>query len=287
MRTIFLSLLLALSALPALAEVEVIQLNYRSTEEILPLIRPLLDSDGVANGMGSQLILRTSASNLAEIKSLLSTLDRAPRRLQITVLQNVDGETMRRLAEVSGSVGIGAGRARIGAPGGAEGKVLTIAAGQGNDQLRARISSTRALEGDNKTQQIQVLEGSQALISVGQSVAVPQRQIVQSPWHTQVTQSTQYRDVDSGFYVRPRLNGDRVTLEISTQNDAVEGSRYGGAPAVRTQKVLATVSGRLGEWMVLGGTLQQGDEDTTTIGSHTMTSKQETRRVLLKVDEIN
>ncbi len=285
MRTIILSLLLVFTSLPALAAVEVIQLNYRSTEEILPLIRPLLDSDGVASGMGSQLILRTSPGNLAEIKSLLNSLDKAPRRLNISVMQNVDGETIRHLTELSGSVS--AGHARISVPGGTDSKGLTIAAGQGSDQLRARINSTRELAGDNKTLQIQVLEGSQALVSVGQSVAVPQRQIVQSPWHTQVIESTQYRDVDSGFYVRPRLNGDRVTLEISTQNDAVEGSSYGGAPAVRAQKVMTTVSGRLGEWIVLGGTLQQGDENTSTIASHTTSSKQERRNVLLKVEELN
>lgn len=285
MRAIFLGLLLAWAALPALAAVEVIQLNYRSTEEILPLIRPLLDGDGVASGMGSQLILRTSASNLAEIKSLLSTLDKAPRRLNISVMQNVDGETIRRLVELSGSVS--AGRARISVPGGTDRSGLTIAAGQGNDQVRARINSTRELEANHKTQQIQVLEGNQAMVNVGQSVSVPQTQIVQTPWHTQVIESHQYRDVNSGFYVRPRLNGDRVTLEISTQNDAVEGNTYGGAPAVRVQKVMTTVSGRLGEWLVLGGTVQEDDENTTTIGSHTTTSRQEHRNVLLKVEEIN
>src|SRR5512139_2540721 len=124
MRTIFLSLFLALAALPALAEVEVIQLNYRSTEEILPLIRPLLDGDGVASGMGSQLILRTSAGNLAEIKNLLSSLDRAPRRLNISVMQNVDGEAIRRLTELSGSVSTG--RARIGVAGGSEQGGLSV-----------------------------------------------------------------------------------------------------------------------------------------------------------------
>lgn len=285
MRKIILACLLALAALPALAAVEVIQLNYRSTEEILPLIRPLLDSDGVASGMGSQLILRTSASNLAEIKSLLSTLDKAPRRLNISVMQNVDGETIKRLVELSGSVS--AGRARISVPGGTGRSGLTVAAGQEGDQLRARINSTRELENNHKTQQIQVLEGGQAMVNVGQSVSVPQTQIVQSPWHTQIIESHQYRDVNSGFYVRPRLNGDRVTLEISTQNDAVEGNSYGGAPAVRVQKVMTTVSGRLGEWLVLGGTVQQDDENTTTIGLHTTTSRQEHRNVLLKVEELN
>lgn len=286
MRTILFSLLWLFSALPALAEVEVIQLHYRSAEEVLPIIQPMLESGGTATAMNSQLILRSSAANIEEIKRILLSLDKAPRRLNISIIQNADGETIRRLTELSGSVS--AGRARISVPDSTDQSGLSVSAGQGSsDQLRARISSMRVLEGDSKTQQIQVLEGSQALVSIGQSVSVPQRQVVQSPWHTHVIESTQYRDVNSGFYVRPRLNGDRVTLEISTQNDAVESGTYGGAPAVRVQKVMTTVSGRLGEWMVLGGSLQQGGEITTTIGSHTTGSKQERRNVLLKVDELN
>lgn len=285
MRKISPGLLLAFTSLNALAAVEVIQLHYRSAEEVLPLIQPMLESGATASGMNSQLILRSSAGNIDEIKSILRSIDKAPRRLNISVMQNVDGETIRRLTEISGSVS--AGRARISVPGGTEQGGLTVGAGQSSDQLRGRISSTRSLSDDSKTQQVQVLEGGQALVSVGQSVSVPQRQVVQSPWHTQIIESTQYRDVNSGFYVRPRLNGDRVTLEISAQNDAVEGTSYGGAPAVRAQKVVTTVSGRLGEWMVLGGTVQQGDENTTTIGSHTTSSRQERRNVLLKVEELN
>lgn len=291
MKIILLCGLLLISSLPARADMEVIPLHYRSVEEVLPIVRSILDSDGVANGMNNQIILRSSASNIEEIKRLLSGIDTAPRRLNITVMQNVDSETISRLTQLSGSVS--AGRARIsvtGSPnssGSPDSKGLTIAAGQGADQVRARIDSTRASGDDHKTQQIQVLEGNQALVSVGQSVSVPQRQVVQSPWHTQVIESTQYRDVNSGFYVRPRVNGDRVTLEISAQNDALQSDANMATPAMRTQKVLTTVFGRLGEWLVLGGTMQQTEDDSSTLGSHNLSSKQERRNVLLKVEEIN
>ncbi len=288
MKKAILTLLLALPSLHALAALEVIQLHYRSVEEVLPIVRPLLDSDGAVSGMNSQLILRSSAANIAEIKQMLQSIDAAPRRLNITVMQNVDSETISRLTQLSGSVS--AGRARIsvaGSPGGTDNKGLTVAAGQGADQVQARIASTRALGNDNKTQQIQVLEGKQALVSVGQSVAVPQRQVVQSPWQTQVIESSQYRDVNSGFYVLPRVNGDRVTLEISAQNDALDSSGHAAIPAMRTQKVLTTVYGRLGEWIVLGGTAQQTADDSSTLSSHGTSGMQERRNVLLKVDEIN
>ncbi|HEU0187279.1 MAG TPA: secretin N-terminal domain-containing protein [Gallionellaceae bacterium] len=287
MKRIFCSLILAAISLPVCADMEVIPLHYRSVEEILPLVRPMLDADGAANGMDYQLIVRGSAANIAQIRQMVEALDRAPRRLQITVLQNVDGETMRRLTELSGSVGVGAGRAHIGAPGGADGKGLTIAAGQGNDQVRARIDSTRALSDDNKAQKIQVQEGKQALISVGQAVALPQRQIIQLPGRTQVIDSSQYRDVNSGFYVLPRVNGERVSLEISTQNNAIEAGNSAALPTLRTQQVVTTIYGRLGEWLVLGDVSQQGSEEQNTLSSHSISTRQERRNVLLKVEELN
>ena len=37
----------------------------------------------------------------------------------------------------------------------------------------------------------------------------------------QVVDSTEYRDVTTGFYVRPRLAGDRVMLDISPQRESL------------------------------------------------------------------
>lgn len=281
MKKSILGMLLAFSSPHALAEVEVIQLHYRSVEEVLPIVRPLLDADGGASGLNGQLILRGSASNIEEIKRVLSSIDAAPRRLKITVMQNVDSETISRLMQLSGHVTTG--RARIGVADTPKGG-LALDARQGDDQVRARIDSTRISADDNKTQQIQVLEGNRALVSVGQSVPVPQRQVVRSPWRTEVIETTQYRDVNSGFYVLPRLNGDRVTLEISAQNDALEANDAN--PTSRTQHVLTTVSGRLGEWLLLGDAMQQTGTDTSTLGSRSTSSKQERRNVLLKVEEI-
>ena len=86
---------------------------------------------------------------------------------------------------------------------------------------------------------------------------------------------TQYREVNSGFYVSPRLNGNRVTLEISTQNDALQPGQ--GATA-SVQHVSTTVSGRLGEWLQVEGITRSADEDSSGIVSYGHSSSNEQRR---------
>ena len=285
MKTLFIWLLI----LPALAladELEVIALKHRSADEVLPVIRPLLDKDGVASGMNNQLILRTSPHNLMQIKKLLGSIDTVPRSLKITVMQNVDSETVARLTELSGSVGLSR-EARISVPGSGNRGGLNVEAGQGQDRLKARVISTRSLEEDRKTQQLRVLEGNRALVRTGQSVPVPQRQVIQNPWGTQVIDSTQYQEVNSGFYVLPRVNGDKVTLEISTQNDSLAPNQSAGNyPNTRIQQTSSTVSGHLGEWLVVGEVGRQSNLDDGTISSRSASQVHEQRNVLIKVEEV-
>ena len=280
---LFCGLLLVLLSCSAWAELDVITLQHRSAEEILPIVRPLLDRDGVASGMNNQLILRTSPHNIAEIKQLLRSIDTPPRRLRITVLQDVDSETVRRLTEVSGSVGIGSS-GRVTVPGSRGDRGLTMEAGDGADHVRGRIDSSQSRNQDSRQQQVMVLEGNRALIRTGQSFPVRQRQVVQSPWQTRVIDSTGYREVNSGFYVLPRISGDHVTLEVTAQNDALSPDANRGV--VQTQDVVTTVSGRLGEWLVLGDINRQGNDDNSAVSSHTTSRSQERRNILLKVEEV-
>lgn len=280
MKSMLSGLVLLLVAVPALAELEVIALKHRSAEELLPVVRPLLDKEGVASGINYQLILRTSPRNLAEIKDLLQRIDVAPRLLRITVMQDVDRDTVERLISVSGGVG---GNPRIVVPERGNGAGLDVELGQGRDRLKANVVSTRALEEGRKTQQLQVLEGNRALVRSGQSLPLPQRQVIQRPWGTRVIESTEYREVVSGFHVLPRVSGDRVTLEISAQDDA---PGRGGQAAVSVQQAVSTLSGRLGEWIELGGIGQRETLADGTISSRSAARTREQRSVLIRVEEI-
>lgn len=269
-------------------ELEIIQLKHRSVEELLPVIRPLLERDEMASGMNYQLILRASPQHIGQIRQLLESIDTLPRRLKITVMQDVDGETLARLTEISGSVGRNV-RLNVPGQGNTGGNAAGVSVGTGQDSLNARIISTRSLEEDRKTQQLQVLEGNRARVVTGQNVAVPQRQVVQTPWGTQVIETTQYKDVASGFYVLPRVHGDTVTLEISTQNDSLAPNQNMGAsyPATRIQNTSGIVSGRLGEWIEIGGLAQQSRQDSSTIFSRSNSRLDEQRHLLIRVEEVN
>jgi len=244
-------------------ELEIINLKHRSAEELLPIIRPLLGHDEMISGMNYQLILRASPRNIEQIRRLLEGIDTVPRSLKITVMQNVDSDTVARLTDVSGRLGR---HVRIG----------------NADNVSARIVSTRTLEDDRKSQQIRVLEGSRALVRSGQSV--PIQQTVQTAWGTQVT--TRYQNVESGFYVLPRVQGERVTLEITAKNDTLSTNQNASSyPATRIQNASTMLSGRLGEWMSVGGTGQQSQSDSSTISSRSRSRADEQREVLIKVEE--
>ncbi|HUW26655.1 MAG TPA: secretin N-terminal domain-containing protein [Gallionella sp.] len=273
--------------LPQLAwgnELEIIQLKHRSAEDVLPVVRPLLDAGDVANGMNYQLILRTSPRNLEQIRKLLESIDVAPRRLKITVLQNADRETAARLTGVSGNANVGGG-VRVIVPDSGDSSGLNVELGQGQNRLKAKVISTRALEDERNTQQLQVLEGNRALVRSGQSVPVPQRQVIQDQWGARVIDSMQYQEAGSGFYVLPRVSGDRVTLEISTQNDTFvpDGGDY---PTTRIQQTSSTLSGRLGEWLEMSGLGQQKDSDDSTLSTRGTSRTSEQHHVLIKVEEI-
>ena len=96
-----------------------------------------------------------------------------------------------------------------------------------------------------------------------------------------VSDSIVYRDLGQGFYAEPRLAGERVTLDISPFNDAP-----GPGGSVQTQRLSTTVSGRLGEWIELGGSGQQTNaqgQGALSVGTREV---RDNRSVWLKVEEV-
>ena len=234
--------------------------------------------------------MRTTPANLAEIRKVLATLDAAPRQLMITVRQDALIDRERTQAEVSGRVTSGGAEVAIPASGNARGGTVEVQSG--NDVLRGRIdSSTRALDADRNTQSVRVLEGSSAFIRAGQSIPVPQRQVARTLVNGQVVErfgnGVEYRDVTTGFYVVPRLAGDRVTLEINPQRDTLANPEQNlPRGSVNIQQAATTVSGRLGEWIEVGGIVQGVTNQQTAVLGSTRELSRDNRQILLKVDEI-
>ena len=87
----------------------------------------------------------------------------------------------------------------------------------------------------------------------------------------------------TGFYVAPRVVGENVTLAIEARRD-VPGEEAAGSVAL--QRVNSIVSGRLGEWIEVGGLAEQGGSQQSGIANRTSQSSADRRRVMIKVEEL-
>jgi hypothetical protein len=257
-------------------KIEVITLNYRSAEQILPLIQPMVGKDGAVTGLQNRLVIRASAQKLEQIKRVIASLDTKPRRLMITVRQNTTRDILAQEASVYGTVGTDHARVTVPQSPGKAGAKIEV--GSRQDRIGAKITSTRDIENSADVQNVQVLEGNAAFIRVGQSVPY---QSHTGRYGTTLEENTQYQDVTSGFYVLPRVSGTQVTLEIDPQRNTL--GRHG---AVNVQQASTVLSGRIGEWIELGGVGQQ----SASSGSGTVYSTQDVssdkRGIFVKVEEI-
>ena len=267
---------------------EVIPLRYRTVEQVLPVIQPMLAKGGTASGLQGQLVIRTTPGNLEEIRRILASIDTVPRRLLITVRQDADASYSERGVGVSGRIGTDQGRVTV--PGSVAGPGGSAVVREGDDRLRARVVDSSSADSDRNTQTVQVMEGSPAFIRVGQSVPIQQQQqpLVRTfPGGRTVTEQVvggvEYRDATSGFYALPRVAGDRVTLDISAQREALSGQVQGG---FNVQRAVTTVAGRLGEWIEVVGTSQTASGQQSVLLGRTAATASDTRRVLVKVEEL-
>ena len=281
------ALLLCVGAGAALAQtvVEVIPLQYRSGEQVIPVIRPLLGPDSSVSGFQNQLVIRATPAELAQVRRVLAGIDTAPRRLLITVRQDADSDRSRREAEISGS--IGNDNARVTIPGSGSRSGGNVVLREGDDRLRARVVDTQRSGSSGSTQSIQVLEGRSAFIRIGESRPVRSRQVVRTIVNGQVVdrvvEGTEYRNADIGFSVLPRLQGDIVTLDIDPRNESFDDARRG---TVNVQRLTTTVSGRLGEWIDLGGITDSRSDERSVLLGRSSTRTDERRGAQVKVEEL-
>jgi len=273
------------AALAQTTILEVIPLRYRQAAEVIPIIQPMLAREGSVSGFQGQLVVRTTPANLEEIKRVLAAVDTAPRQLLITVRQDAIVERSRSQADVSADVGGDHARVVI-PPSSRDPRGGNVVLGDGDDRVRVHVLEGRSVEDDRNTQSLRVMEGREAFVRVGQSVPVRERQVqrtvVGGRVVERVVEGTQYHDVASGFYVLPRLSGDRVTIDISPQRESLSRQVPG---AVNVQSMVTTVSGRLGEWIEIGGVGQDASGQQSVLLGQTATATRDSRRVLIKVEE--
>jgi len=245
-----------MAAVASAQSLEVIELKHRPAAEIIPAIQPLIAPGGAVSGKDYTLFVRTTSSNLAEIRRVVAQLDRAQRQLLVSVRTATRQEIEREGIAVSGELSTRGARARVSGV-------------DANEQVeRGGIAS------------VAVLEGNSALIDNGSSVPIVTAVIGgggRRPW---IGAQTEYRDLPNGFLVTPRVNGETVVLDIEQRSDAMRGGR------IETQRVQTQVSGRLGEWIPLGGVSSTSTTNQRGIAGRSYSTHADDLTVWVKVDQV-
>lgn len=259
------SLLLCVSCLIGEAQaqqrLEIIPLQHRLAEQVLPVLQPLVPSGSSISAMDNKLVVRASPQVLAQIRQVLSEIDKPARRLMITVKQGELSESDRRAAGISGDVAIRNGNVDADVRGG----------------ISARSSTMR----NDGSSQVQTLEGSNASIYLGTSLALPMTQVAVGPGGALVSTGTQFVDVGSGFQARPQLAGNNVTVTISPQSQRLSSRGMEGS------NLSTTVSGRLGEWIRLGGAAETRQQDGRSLGGYSASAGQRSNEVWMRVEALD
>jgi type II secretory pathway component GspD/PulD (secretin) len=232
----------AVHAALAQETLEIIPLRHRSVEEVLPVLRPLLEPGAALSGQKGQLFLRATPANVAQMRRALEAIDRPLRRLEVSVRFDTSGERQRQSVDVRGTLG-------------------------SRQELEVRASDRHGRRDERVDQRLQVMEGGRAYIASGQSRPYPEREVIHTPGGTVVRETTVMHDTGTGFYIVPRLAGERVQLDIV-------------ADGVATQ-----TSARLGEWLEIAGATESRARETGGLARAGRSQAFESRRVWVRVEE--
>jgi type II secretory pathway component GspD/PulD (secretin) len=279
MKQLFTLLVLCLAALTAQADsIATIQLHNRPAADIIPLVKPMLGPGDAISGQGFQVSLRAPTDTQAQIKQMISALDTAAKMLLISVFQGNQRDLRALSVEGNfqaggdnGSVSIGSSKER--------GRGGDVSFSTRNASGGANVISTRGRLQDNPIHQLRVSEGSEGYIETGESI--PYFSGAQWLAPGAVVGGIDYKDVTTGFYVLPRIHGDQVTLQVSPFKQSLSNTRGGD---INTQSARTTITGRLGEWLSIGGTTEQTQQSRSNIGSYSSTQGRNEESIWIKAD---
>jgi type II secretory pathway component GspD/PulD (secretin) len=248
----------AFAAAAALAQsLEVIDLQHRRAEEVIPVLQPLLEPGGALTGKDYKLFVRASAANVKQLRQALAQLDRQPRQLFVSVRRSTQQEIERERASVSGTVRTGDHPA-------------------GNVTVRATDDSAR--DRNTGVASVKVIEGNAAFISSGASVPIITAIAAgggRRPW---AAAASSYRNIGSGFVVTPRIANSEVVLEIEQQDEQLDNGN------IRTQSLATQVRGPVGAWIALGGISESSSSTRSGILSREYATHADQRSIWVKVE---
>jgi hypothetical protein len=200
---------------------EIIELRNREAAELIPIVRPLLGKQATLAADGYRLIVKGTPSDIAQLESLVATLDARLRNLLIDV------RTVRRTVVDNSSANA----------------QITIGS-ESSVRIDASRTSTRAR--DTNSFQVRTIEGRAALVQIGEQHLGQPGVLSIVGGHVVTFGGHADRNAQSGVYVTARVRGEQVMLEIAP---GLQG--FSGDGTRRSQAANTTLTAALGHWITI------------------------------------
>jgi len=228
---------------------KIFTLQYRFAEEVLPTIQAVIGNHGTASAIQNQLIVRTDSKTMAEVEQTLATLDTARENFTISVKRQNNFTGTNRNSTVKGRTRIGNATIQTGND-----------ARNGRDGIQIGIEDNQTNSQQSSQQFIRVTDGAPAYISVGESIPYTSEWLLLTRRYAVRQVSTQFVDIGTGFTVRARSIGSQVELEITPTFSSLQQDGR-----IEFEQLSSTVRAQRGEWVNLGGIMQDKDEVSRAI----------------------
>ncbi len=241
--------------------------TQQPAENLIPTIAPLFSGQARFTARNNLLIVKASESILQEIEQLLKELDQPLHNLIIEVSSFQGGYENYQQDSIEGRIKVGSDAAISSRAPENNNPNVTIQYRKDGSVIKTTHTRRNRTQNNPDNYTVRTLEGTWAFIQTGQKVPYYssnypniRRGRYYPPQH-----SVELVDVTSGFEVYPMLNGNKVTLKVRPKNNSMS-EQYSGR--INTRSADTIVTGRLGQWIYLGGASTQiNQQDNGTLYS--------------------
>lgn len=241
--------------------VSIIELQSRPAADVIPIIQPMLSANDAISGEGFKIFLRSSPDTVADVREMIELLDAPLQVLEISVFQGSEWDLRRLAGSASVQVDSGNGQIDVGDKGNND-AAGSIHVDTSNGRATVSGSISQGTLRDAPVHRVRVTEGTEAYIQTGQQI--PYIFSTGGSAHREFTASVEYRNAGSGFYVLPRVRSDIVVLEISP----FKSKQFDTGPGdVVAQSASTTITGQIGDWLLIGGVSEQIERTDSVMGT--------------------
>jgi hypothetical protein len=259
-------------------ELRVITLKHRLADEVVPVVRPLLAPGESVSGMDTRLMIRATPHTFSQIERLLAELDTPRRNLRISLRHTDERDPLQSTQSFSGDTQ--RSNVRITKTNGDRGTLDTsdkqFDPDQGTQGNSGRHTTTKS---DISTQILTVLDGGQAFLHIGETIAEVQPFLALAGRRLGAVAGIQYYDVTTGFEVVPRIVGELIQLRV-TPRLAFRSNQ--GAQTINFQELHTEVMVKPNAWVDLGGVV----DTSSDVSRQILSTGHAESRILIRVDPL-